>query len=458
VDEIALDWRAVAASLAACVLAILLFGLLPALRPARETLTGARKEGAGTGTGPTRRRVRSGLVVVEFALALTLLAGAALLLRSLLRVQQVKPGLGVDHLLAVPIEPPSPRYDDPARALALYRAAAEAAGRVPGVRSVALTNHVPLSGASMSSRIEIDGAPPDPSSTQEALFREVDPAYFRTAGIPLLAGRELSEADLAAPGGAVLVNEALAQRYWPARNPVGRRLTVYKSAQGRADFGEAVRATVIGVVGNVRHFALDTDFVPEVYLPYTVTVWPRMAVLARVEGDATRAALELEQAVLAVEPDLPLRGASFQSGVYRLTESLRESLAYRRLLAGLLGAFAALASLLAALGIFGVVAYLVTQREHEIAIRVALGASRRSVVRMVLGQGLRLGLIGVGIGGLGALAGTRLLRAQLYEVSPMDPVSLLGAACALTLVGLVATYLPARRAAGYDPMRALRSE
>jgi putative ABC transport system permease protein len=434
------------------------FGFLPALRPVPGTLTSGLKDGAGAGTGRQRRRLRSGLVVAEFTLALMLLAGAGLLVRSLLRLQEVKTGFVVDHLLAVPINPPSPQYDDPGRALALYRAVAEAAARVPGVTSVALTNHVPLSGASINTPIEVEGGASASNDADEALFREVDSNYFQTAGIPIVAGRNFSPGEIEHPNGVVLVNQFLAKRYWPGRNPIGERLTVRKSAQGRPEFGEPVRATVVGVTGDVRHFALDADVVPEVYLPYTITVWPWMSVLVRVGTDPARAALALQQAVLGVEPDLPLEGPSFQNGVYQVKQSLRESLAYRRLLTGLLAAFAVPACLLAALGIYGVVAYLVAQREHELAVRVALGASRQAVLRLVLAQGLRLSLIGVGLGVLGALAGTRLLRAQLFEVSPTDPLSLIGAACALTLVGLLATYLPARRATGVDPMRALRAE
>jgi putative ABC transport system permease protein len=458
VEEISPSGGAVALSVVVCLLIVTAFGLLPALRALSGTLSGELKDGSGAGTGRSRHRLRAGLVVAELALSLVLLAGAGLLFRSLERLQQVKPGFQVGHLVAVPIDPPSPRYDDPARALALYRSVAEAAAEVPGVEGVALTNHVPLSGSSMSSRIEIDGAPADPRSSDEVLFREVDAGYFRTVGTPLLAGRDFSAADLQNPGDAVLINQFLARRYWPGRNPVGRRLTVFKSAQGRADFGEPVRATVVGVVGDVRHFGLEADLVPEVYLPYTVTAWPRMSLLVRARGDPATVVLPLKRAVAAVDPDIPLAGATFLDRVYPLTEALGETLEYRRLLTGLQTAFALPALLLAGLGIYGVIAYLVSQRGHEIGVRMALGASSSAVLRLVLGQGLRLVLLGAGLGLLGALAGTRLLQAQLFGVTPNDPVTLLGSVIVLVLVGLFATYLPARRAARVDPMRALRAE
>ncbi|HYC32148.1 MAG TPA: FtsX-like permease family protein, partial [Gemmatimonadales bacterium] len=458
VDEIALHLPAVLLSVLASLGVIVVFGLLPALRAAPPAVTGALKEGGGAVTGRVRRRVRSALVVTEFALAVALLAGAALLGRSLLQVQRIDSGFEPEHLLVVPVDPPGTRYADPERALALYRAAAAAVAAVPGVEAVTLTNHVPLSGASINTALEVDGVTADPSRTDEALFREVDAAYFRTVGVPLVGGRDFSDADMASPGDAVIVNQALAARYWPNADPIGRRLTVFKSAQGRPDFGEPIRATVVGVVGNVRHFALDTDPVPEVYLPYTITAWSWMSVVARVRGDPSHLVRRAEQAVLALEPDLPLHGASLANGVYAVSDALSQGLAFRRTLAGLVGAFALPACLLAAVGIFGVIAYLVSQREREIAVRVALGASRGEVLRLVLREGLMLSLAGVGLGILGALAGTRLIQAQLFQVSATDPVSLIGAAAVLVLVGLAATYLPARRAADVDPMRALRSE
>jgi putative ABC transport system permease protein len=440
------------------VAAVVLFGLVPALGSIPGTLAEGLKEGAGGGASRSRQRLRDGLVITEFALALLLLAGAGLLVRSMVRLQEVKPGFVPENLLAVPVQPPSPRYDDPGRALALYRALADAVAAVPGVVSVALTNHAPLSGGSMPSRIEVDGAPPDVDDDGGVLFRLADTAYFRTAGIPLLAGRDFTAADMRNPAGAVLVNQTLARRHWPDRSPVGQSITVFKGAQGRKEFGEAVRTSVVGVVGDVRHYAPDIEAVPEVYVPYTLTVWPWMTLLVKVRSDPAVTARHVRAAVLAVEPDIPLEGPQLRSGVYQLTESLRDTFAYRRLITGLLMAFAIPALLLAAIGLYGVIAYLTAQRAREIAIRMALGASPRSVLGLMLGRGLRLALAGVALGTLGALAGLRVLQSQLYGVGPTDPLSLFGAALMLTLVALLATSLPARRAASVDPMRALRAE
>jgi predicted permease len=444
------------AAVAAAILAVVALGLLPAMRGSGP-LADALRDGGGAGRGPSRRRFRAALVVGEIALALVLLTGAGLLLRSLERLQRVPTGLDEGSLLAVPIEPPSPRYDSPERALQLYRDVAAAVAAVPGVRSVALTNHVPLSGASMNSAIEVDGAPSG-RGTDEVLFREVDSAYFRTAGIPIVRGRGFSPDEISHPGDVALVNQALAARYWPGGDPIGKRITVFKSAQGRPDFGEPVRVTIIGVAANVRHFSLDTDFTPEVYLPYTVTVWRRMSVLARAAGDPERLIAAVSRAVRAVEPDIPLEGARLGFRVYGLTASLRESLAYRRFITGLLAAFALPAVLLAALGIYGVVAYLVTQRTRELGIRMALGAQRRAVLGLVLGEGMRLAAIGVAIGAAGAAVATRWLRAQLYETSATDPITFVAAAIGLAALAALATLVPARRATAIDPARTLQSE
>ncbi|MBA3553385.1 MAG: ABC transporter permease [Gemmatimonadales bacterium] len=458
VDEIAVAAAPLVVGVAVSVAAVIGFGLIPALRPSVGTLAGELKETAGSGTTRSRHRLRATLVVTEFALALMLLVGAGLLVRSMLRLQQVSVGFEPERLLAVPIDPPSPRYDDPGRALVLYHALADAAAGVPGVISVSLTNHVPLSGGSMPSRIEIDGAVSDREGAGEVLFRVIDTAYLRTAGVPLVAGRDFTADDVRSPGPAVLVNQTLAQRYWPGKNPIGQRITVFKSAQGRADFGEAVRSSVVGVVGDVRHYAPETEFVPEVYVPYTLAVWPRIALLVRVGADPGSTALLLQRAVQSVDPDIPLEGADLRSGVYQLTESLRDTFGYRRLVTGLLVAFASPAVFLAALGLYGVIAYLVSQRAHEIAIRMALGASEGSVLRLVLAHGLKLALLGGAIGAVGVLVGGRVLESQLYGVTSTDPVSLLGAGVMLTIVAVLATFLPARRAAKVQPMRALRAE
>jgi putative ABC transport system permease protein len=452
--ELALDPWAMAAAVALAIGLVVVLGLMPALR-ASGPLTASLREGAGSGQGLTRRRLRAALVVGEIALALVLLTGAGLLVRSLERLQRVRTGFDESRLLALPIMPSSSKYESPERALQLYRDVATAVAALPGVQSVALTNHVPLSGASINTPVEVEGAAA--REGDEALFREVDTAYFHTAGIPILRGRDFTADDMLHPGAAVLVNQAFAARYWPGGDALGKRITVRKSAQGRPEFGEPVRATIVGVVGNVRHFSLDTDFFPEVYLPYTVTVWGWMSLMVRTSGDPAAMVPAVARAAHSVEPDLPLEGASYNR-VYDLPDMLRQSLAYRRFITTLLGAFAVPALLLAALGIYGVVAYLVAQRGREIGIRLALGAQRRDVLALVLREGMRLAGIGVLLGTAGALATTRWLRSELYETSAVDPLTFALAALVLIAIGLAAMLLPARRAAAIDPARALQAD
>ena len=452
--ELAVDPWAMAAAAALSVALVVLLGVVPALRS--QSPFSALRQGAGAGAAPARRRVRAALVVGEIALALVLLTGTGLLLRSLERLQRTPTGFDEEHLLVVPIQPPSSRYESPERALQLYREVATAVATVPGVRAVALTNHVPLSGASINTPLQVEGAPA--RETDEALFRVVDTAYFRTAGIPIVRGRDFAADDLGHPSDVALVNQALAERYWPGGDALGKRITVRKSAQGRPEFGEPVHATIVGVVGNVRHFSLDTDFSPEVYLPYTLTVWPWMSLVVRTAGDPAALVPAVGRAARTVEPDLPLDGAAFQNRVYDLPLALRQSLAYRRFVTGLLGAFALPALLLAALGIYGVVAYLVAQRGREIGIRMALGARRMDVFALVLREGLRLATVGVLLGTLGAILTTRWLGSELYEISATDPLTFVVAALVLAAISLGATLLPARRATGIDPARTLQSE
>ena len=457
-SEIAVGWDVALATVVVSALAVIAVGVLPALRGRPLQLAGALKEGtAGSGTGRAEARLRSALVIGEVALALVLVTGAGLLIRSLTRLQNVDPGFRLSHLIAAPIFPPA-GYTTPEADLTLYRRVADAAARVPGVTGVALTNHVPLSGASISTRLEVDGVAPAGDGSDQALFRLADTAYFATLGIPMVRGRGFTREDIDHPGDAVIVNQALARRYWPGADPIGRGLTVFKSAQGRPEFGQAVHATVVGMAGDVHHFTLDSPAIPEVYVPYTLTVWGWMSLVVRASGDTDRVMADLTRAIHAVEPDIPLAGADPFAGVHEVSAQVRSSLAPRRLVAALLTAFAVPALLLAALGIYGVIAYLVSRRTQEIGIRVALGASRAQVIRLVLARGLRLVLAGIVLGAAGALAGTRLLEAQLYGVGAADPATFIAAALVLAAVGLAASYLPARRAAALDPMRALRAE
>ncbi|HZI22333.1 MAG TPA: ABC transporter permease, partial [Gemmatimonadales bacterium] len=256
-------------------------GLFPALRAARPDLTDSLKEGtAGTGTGHRRQRLRAALVIGEIALAVILVVGAGLLIRSLWQLAAVNPGFDPQGLVSFWISPPPLRAQDPARLAALYTQVEDAARALPGVTSVALTNFTPLSGGGLPSPVEIPGRAPDPVRDPRVWFMTVSPDYFRTMRIPIRAGREFTEADLA-PDAAVVVNEAFARAFWPGLDPIGRQVTLHKAVQGRPDFGEPLPGTVVGVVGDVHHFGLDTPAEPQVYVPFTRTVWGHMSLVVR---------------------------------------------------------------------------------------------------------------------------------------------------------------------------------
>ena len=455
-ETVEVDGWVLAFALGVTIVTAVATGLLPALRAARPDLTDSLKEGtSGAGTGHARQRLRAALVISEIALAVILVVGAGLLVRSLWQLRAVNPGFDPQSLVTFYISPPPLRAKDPARLAALYTQVEDAARQLPGVTSVALTNFTPLSAGGLPSPVEIPGRASDPLHDPQVWFMTVSPGYFRTMRIPVRAGREFSEADLA-PGSAVVVNEAFARAFWPGLDPIGRQVTLHKAVQGRSDFGEPMPSTVVGVVGDVHHFGLDTPPEPQVYVPFTRNVWGHMMLVARAATAPAGLMTILPRTVRQVDPDIPMTLGGGTSAVG--TMDVTGGLASRELDTWLLGGFAAAALILAAIGIYGLLAYSVAQRRHEIGIRVALGASRGEVVRLVVEDGMRLAAIGIALGAGGALVLTRLLAALLYGVGASDPGTFAAAATLLSLVALLACYLPARRATRVDPMIALRAE
>ncbi|PYO70028.1 MAG: ABC transporter permease [Gemmatimonadetes bacterium] len=434
-------------------------GLLPAVRAARPDLTDSLKEGtAGAGTGHRRQRLRAALVISEIALAVVLVVGAGLLIRSLWRLRAVNPGFDPQGLVTFFISPPPLRAQDPVRLAALYTQVEDAARALPGVTSVALTNFTPLAGGGLPSPVEIPGRAPDPLRDPRVWFMTVSPGYFRTMRIPLRAGREFTEADLA-PGAAVIVNEAFTRAFWSGLDPIGRQVTLHKAVQGRPDFGEPLPGTVVGVVGDVHHFGLDLPAEAQVYVPFTRNVWGHMSLVVRTAVPPGGFLQTLSRAVRQVDPDIPMTLTGSTGSMSAVgTVDITGGLASRRFDALLLGSFAAAALLLAAIGIYGLLAYAVGQRRRELGIRLALGASRGDVMSQVVGEGIQLAAAGIVVGVLIALAVTRLLTALLYGVGASDPMTFVGVVALLAVVSLVASYLPARRAAKLDPVVALRSE
>jgi len=455
--EVSVNGRVLVVALVLVLGTTLLVGLVPAFRSAgRNLATALRAGGAASGSAPATVRLRSGLVVTQVGLALVLVVSSGLLLRSLQQAREVELGFDPEGIALVRVFPPSPAYDDERAAAELYRRLREAAAAVPGVTDAALVNHMPMAGGWMPTRVEAGSEPPPPDQ-RLALFRTVSPEYFRVAGTELLRGRLLTEADLVGAGAAV-VNRTVAERFWPGDDPIGRTLTVFASAQGRADYGEPITAEVVGVVADERFFGPESDPAAAVFLPYTRTVWPNIFVVVRTAGKPETLIPSVRRALLAVDPDLPIAGPGRQAQLRPMYAYLDESFSARRVSALLVTGFGAAAIMLAALGIFGIMAYVVNLRRQEMGIRLALGAAGHHVGWLVTRQALRLTAIGIVAGLAASSLATRYLRTQLFEVTATDPATYAAAIALFTAVAVLAAVTPAIRAARTDPVEALRVE
>jgi putative ABC transport system permease protein len=433
------------------LLTAVLFGLLPALQASRADLQGVLKEaGRGSSSGAPRARLRAALVVAEVAVALMLLTGAGLLLRSFQRLMAVEHGFDPDRLLTLQVWLPVPndrsqgRFQTHAQRRSFYERALAAVQAVPGVRDAALISQVPLRGQS-DARLTIEGrpvAPHDPPVVVEG--RLVSPNYFETMGIPLLAGEGLPELTDSLSNRLVLVNRTMAEKYWPGADPIGRRVR----------FGsDGPWLTVTGVVGDVRQIGLADPPKEEVYSSYRVVTSQEMAMVVRTgEDDAERLGAAVTAAIRSVDPEQPV------FGVMSMERVIEQASGERRISMMLLLLFAGMALLLSAIGIYGVMAYTTTQRRHEIGIRLALGAGGPDVLRLVVGQGMRLVFVGLAAGLFGAWLLSRVLESQLFGITAQDPTTYLSVALLLGLVALLAVWLPARRATRVDPMISLRAE
>jgi putative ABC transport system permease protein len=442
---IALDGRALLFALGATTLSALLVGVLPALYASRSSanLMDRLRSGATAAIGSAgERRARSVLVSLQFGLAFTLLVGAGLLIQSVRRVLATPLGYDPSNVIAFNLAPQGKKYEAPADAALLYRRIADAVAAVPGVEMAAIAG-----GALIPTRVEPVGQPTDGEELR-ALYHPVSAEYLRTMRIPLVSGRWFTEDDMRAPSGFV-INESLAKRLFPGTSPLGKQITTYRASQARADFGQPITLPVIGVVGDVRQFGRESDANPELFLPYTLEVWPWMNFVARAPN-ALAVLRTVEAAVRGVDPAISLRGkpSVIQAGLPPV----------RRFVTSLLSGFAVAALLLAATGLYGIIAYGVVQRTREVGIRIALGASPRSIVRLVLRDGARYALGGAVVGLFGAFAATRLLRSMLFETNVTDPVTLAAVPLVLGIVALAASYLPARRAARTDPLVAIRAD
>ena len=462
-DKISVDRRVLLATFGFSILTGLLTGIAPAWRNSEPRLYEWIKDGMRGSLNAGRRRISSVLVVAEVALAVVLLVGGGLMLKSFVQLLRVDPGFQPHQVLRLDVALPALKYREPAQQLTFYNELLTHLSGLPGVESVGATTQTPLSPGDNWTAFAIEGRPdPPPGQQQQAATRAVSDDYFRTLQIPLRKGRFFSNSDArvalplirwfpqqplperfnepqAAP--AVIINESMARLYFPNEDPVGRRLRVMLSPW----------LTVVGVVGDVRHTGLNAPPNPEIYMSQLQEPASSMAVMARTSGDPLQLAAAAREQVKAMDKDLPVTVAT-------MDQIFSDSVASQRFNTSLLAVFASIALTLAMIGVFGVINYSVAQRTHEIGIRLALGAQRRDVFRLVVGQGLILALIGIAIGALGAWALTRWIGGMLYGVSPTDAPTFVIVSLIVTVVAFLACYMPARRATRVDPLVALRYE
>ncbi len=428
----------------------ILFGVVPAFAAASPDMhEGLRESGRSATSGMRGRRIRGALVITETALALVLLAGAGLLLKSLLVMRSTAPGFQTKNLLAVEFWLPRVKFASPAERAQFFENALARTEAVPGVRSAALVANLPLGGGSDSLGFHIVGRPdPAPGKYFSARFNIVSRGYFRTMAIPVRAGREFNEQDVANSPGVIVINETAARQFWPAEDATGKQIVLPVTKD------TSVTLSVVGVTGDVRQSELGSSPRPEIFLNYGQPgpPWPWLVMVVRTVAEPSALAGTIKSVAQSVDRDVPV------SQMSTMDEVLSISLAQPRVYTLLLGVFASLALALAAVGLYGVVSYTVTQRTHELGIRMALGARHVDILRLVLQQGLRLSIAGIAVGMLCALAVTRLLTNLVPSVQPGDPLTFAGVGVLLAGVSLAACYIPARRATKVDPMVALRYE
>ncbi len=449
-DQVGLNGQVLGFAALVTLLAWAVFTVAPALRLGRTDLMPVLREGGPGALGPAgRERLRHGLLIAEVALSTLLLIGAGLLIRSLARLAAVDPGFDPRNVVTLGLQLPPARYPMPRvwpilewpQVTAFQDRLLETVSALPGVRSAALAVGTPAS-ATWTTRMTVVGRPePPPGHQDEVYYRPVSEDYFRAAGLPVLKGRGFDARDDGRRPLVVVINQSFAKRYFPDQDPLGQRVKLY-----------GVAREVVGVAGDEKFLGLASEAPPAAYLPFRQGLLDSLSLIVRAAGDALALAPSLHKVIWSLDPNL----AVFD--VVTLEQALAESLAQRRFTMRLLGAFAALALLLAVVGIYGVVSSTVGRRTHEIGLRMALGAARRDVLRLVVRHVLLLTVAGVGLGLAAALALSRLLAGLLFGVGPRDPVTFLAAALILTGVALAAGFLPARRATRVDPMVALRYE
>jgi predicted permease len=446
VETVGVDGRALGFTFMISVFTALLFGLAPTLQAARLNLTESLKEGGWSGVGgPGRDRTRSLLVIAEIALSLALLVSAGLVVKSFLHLIQVNPGFQSEGLLTMQVSLPRPKYPEPANLTAFFQQLIEKIAAVPGVASVGAASTLPFKIDEVQEFI-IGGRPPiTPGKEPSANYYTASAGYFRAMGIPLLKGRLFSDNDAKNAPRVALINETLARRYFSDEEPIGKRINISKGGFG-------TWREIVGVVGGVKHYGLDSKTTMQIYEPYLQIPQSAMNFAVRITGDPDSIAAAIRNQVTAMDKDQPI------ANIRTMENIVADSVSRQRFSALLFTLFAGVALILAAVGIYGVMSYYVAQRTREIGIRMALGAARGDMLKLVVGKGMLLALIGVMIGLAAAFALTRLVSALLFGVTPYDPMTFTVITLLLMTVALLACWIPARRATKIDPMIALRCE
>jgi putative ABC transport system permease protein len=432
-------------TLAIAMFAGLLFGLFPALQTSRPNLNETLKDSGQRGsTVGGRNRVGSVFIVSEIALSFMLLAGAGLLIKSFLHLREINPGFNSESVLAMRLSLPPGKYKQGEPRAQIYKQLVDRVKATPGVKSAGVVLSLPLGGDTFAVGRGLipEGRPLTADEQMNALYLPITPDYLQALQIPLQAGRMFTDQDDLQSTKVVIVNETLARRLWPGESPIGRRFTIWRD--------EKFAREVVGIVGDTKE-SLDKEAGSQMYVPYAQDpTWGSLSLVVRTAGEPTALAGSVREAIRAVDKAVPTYNLKTMNDV------ISNSAAPRRVPMLLLSAFAGVAMLLAMLGIYGVTSYYVTQRTHEIGVRMALGAQIADVIKLVLSRAMVLATIGIGIGVGGAIALTRYMTTLLFGVKPIDVVTFVGVALVLTLVVLVASLVPARRATKIDPLEALR--
>lgn len=445
-DRIVLDLKVLGFTFLLSLLTGVVFGLIPAIKASKVEFNELLKDSTRGSTGGVHHAYLRRLTIIsEVALSLLLLVGAGLMIKSFLLLQRTSLGFNPDNLLTARVFLNTDDYREAQQKAAFFQQALQQLETVPGVQSVGATTTLPLSGASMNFRFSVDGQVAEVSAEKaQAQYRAISPDYLRTMGIPLLQGREFTDRDEPNAPGVVVINETMARRVFPEGDALGKHLTI--------TYGKPTSREIVGIVGDIKHLRLNEDAKPEMYVPYSQNPWSSMTFVIRGAVPPNDLVSTVRQRIWSVNKNQAI------DKILTMNQILYESVAQPRLSAFLLGTFAALAFLLSAVGIYGVMSYLVSQRTHEMGIRMALGASRADILKLVIKQGMTNVLFGIAAGLILSLIATRILSGLLYGISTTDPITMIQASLLLAGTALLACLIPARQATRFDPLIALRTE